>query len=93
MQLHSALMFLATSAKAVANPRQLLVLFNKTRIIIIFICIEGQFGGTGDPVSPCLPGGGGLYRLEFLQFKFCTKICTQFVRCLRICAGIREALP
>ena len=37
--------------------------------------------------------GGGGNRLEFLQFRFCTKglyaVCSVF---LRICAGVRQAL-
>ena len=34
-------------------------------------------------------GGGGLYKLEFLQFKFCTKIlCAICLVFFRIYAGI-----
>ena len=39
-------------------------------------------------------GGGGLYKLEFMHFKFCTKflcaICSGF---LRICAGNNSKRP
>ena len=43
---------------------------------------------------PCTGGGGELYKLDFLHFKFCTKIlytiCSVF---LRICAGSNSKRP
>ena len=66
-----------------------------------------EFGGPTPPTLACAAlrqyetcctvlyrGGGGLYKLEFLQFKFCTKIlyavCSVF---LRICAGNNSKRP
>ena len=57
----------------------------KTRHFARFLTPQGY--GLQDTSVACIPGGGGgLYKLEFLQFKFHTKFL--YAICSVFCAGI-----